>query len=235
MSYGSIYKITNSINSKIYIGQTRQSPAIKRWHSHKWDALNGRTKTAFANAIRLHGHEKFTFQIVCECSSLDELNRLEEEYILFFSSLSPNGYNLMKGGSNYERSKETLEKLRNSLKGRIIDEEWAKNIAEGHRGLKKSDETKQKIREAHLGMRMSEESKEKIRKSHTGKKASPETIRKMSENRKGVPWSEKRRNASIGKKHSEETKQKISKSKLGHIVTDETRNKIRITKRNNKI
>lgn len=232
MSYGSIYKVTNTVNSKIYVGQTRQAPASKRWYSHKWDALHGRTKTAFANAIVLHGYEKFTFEVVCTCSNLDELNKKEQEHILLFNSLAPNGYNLMKGGDNFERSKEIREKISNSLRGRIIDEEWRKNISEGHRGLKKTEETKQKIRDAHLGMRMSEESKEKLRHARTGKKASAETIQKMSEKRKGIPWSEKRRNATIGRKHSEETKQKLSIKMKGHVVTEETRNKIRNTKIN---
>jgi group I intron endonuclease len=232
MSYGSIYKVTNTVNSKIYIGQTRQNPASKRWYSHKWDALHGRTKTAFANALVLHGCENFTFEVICTCSNLEELNKKEQEYILLFSSLAPSGYNLMKGGDNFEKSNETREKLSSSLKGRIINEEWRKNISDGHRGLKKSEETKKKIRDAHLGMSMSEETKEKLRQAHTGKKASAETIQKMSEKRKGVPWSEKRRNATIGRKHSEETKQKLSMKMKGHFVTDETRNKIRNAKLN---
>ena len=235
MSYGSIYKITNTVNTKVYVGQTRQFPASKRWYSHKWDASHGRTKTAFSNAIRLYGSEKFMFEVVCICADLDELNKKEKEYILLLNSLAPSGYNLMKGGDNFEKSDETRKKMSRSLKGRIIDEEWRKNISEGHRGLKKSEETKQKIRDAHLGMRMSEESKEKLRIAHTGKKASIETIQKMSEKRKGVPWSENRRNASKGRKHSEETKNKMRLAKIGHTVSEETRIKISTTRSNRSV
>ena len=49
-----IYRITNKINNKIYIGQTIKTIKI-RWLRHCTDALNYRSNTKFAKAIRKYG------------------------------------------------------------------------------------------------------------------------------------------------------------------------------------
>jgi len=85
MVYGRIYKITNKINNKPYYGQTRQPPN-RRWSQHKQSAKNG-GKMILYNAIRLHGVENFTFEVICECETLEELNAKEIEYISTNNSL----------------------------------------------------------------------------------------------------------------------------------------------------
>jgi hypothetical protein len=59
MVYGVIYKISNSINNKIYIGQTKSNPPSCRWNRHKYSVNKG-CNVPIHNAMRLYGIEKFT-------------------------------------------------------------------------------------------------------------------------------------------------------------------------------
>lgn len=89
-----IYKFTNKINNKIYIGQSKNIET--RYKRHLYDAKNGAT-TVFHAAIRKYGIENFSFEIVKECK-IEELDELEKFYISNFNSLIPNGYNMQTGG-----------------------------------------------------------------------------------------------------------------------------------------
>lgn len=90
-----IYKITNLLNNKVYIGQSLHPE--KRWWEHKQ-----RAKTSYDNypihlAINKYGEENFSFEILEWTKNYDdEEKRLIKEY----NSLSPNGYNILEGGPN---------------------------------------------------------------------------------------------------------------------------------------
>ena len=87
-----IYKITNTINGKIYIGQ---SINIKqRWKQHRANA-SVRTEAIYL-AFQKYGIENFTFEIIEECKE-EELDEKEQYYIGFYDSYN-NGYNMTKGG-----------------------------------------------------------------------------------------------------------------------------------------
>ena len=62
---GVIYKITNNINGKIYIGQTR-IPESKRWQQHVWHADNDSDKDSLllCKAIKKYGKESFSREII---------------------------------------------------------------------------------------------------------------------------------------------------------------------------
>ena len=97
MQIGRIYKITNLINGKLYIGQTIY-PLSYRFTNHISDAKNNRGY-AMASAIRKYGKENFKIELLEECS-IDCLNDLEIKYIKQFNSITPNGYNLTHGGDD---------------------------------------------------------------------------------------------------------------------------------------
>lgn len=104
--YGYIYKVTNKINKKVYIGQTSNS-IKKRWVQHKSAARNAKNNSVvFYNAINKYGEDNFAIDIIYEvcCDTkdelIDELNDLEIYYISIYNSLIPNGYNLTSGGNN---------------------------------------------------------------------------------------------------------------------------------------
>lgn len=89
-----IYKITNNINKKVYIGQSIH--IFQRWKEHKRKFKNG--NSYLYKAMRCFGINNFTFDLVCECEK-EQLNRLEKEYIEHFKSNQKEyGYNLTNGG-----------------------------------------------------------------------------------------------------------------------------------------
>lgn len=91
MSCG-IYKITNTINNKVYIGQSINIE--DRWKKHKY------AKDGFAihQAIQKYGVDNFTFEILEECPK-ELLDNREIYWISYYNSLKK-GYNMIPGGSN---------------------------------------------------------------------------------------------------------------------------------------
>lgn len=92
-----IYKITNNINGKIYIGQSHYIEA--RWESHKRNAFYKNSSSydfALYRAMRKYGIENFSFEIIEECQS-EELNKREKYWIDFYNSYKQ-GYNMTLGG-----------------------------------------------------------------------------------------------------------------------------------------
>lgn len=83
-----IYKITNLINGKSYIGQSVHIE--RRWTEHCLPS----TKSLIANAIHKYGKENFSFQVLEECLQ-EHLDEREEYYITHFNTIVPNGYNIM--------------------------------------------------------------------------------------------------------------------------------------------
>lgn len=92
---GTIYKITNLINGKIYIGQTRQS-YIDRFTQHKSHARNYHSNHKLANALRKYGDENFIIEPIEYCS-YNLLDEREKYWIQYYDSIK-NGYNIMAGG-----------------------------------------------------------------------------------------------------------------------------------------
>lgn len=93
---GIIYKITNKVNGKSYIGQTRYTIEFRwRQHQHKKD------NTYFHNAIHKYGIENFSIEVLEECDTKD-LNSREIFYIAKYDTFN-NGYNLTIGGDGNRR------------------------------------------------------------------------------------------------------------------------------------
>ena len=93
---GIIYKITNKVNGKSYIGQTRYTIEFRwRQHQHKKDNTN------FHNAIHKYGIENFNIEILEECD-IEDLNSREIFYIAKYDTFN-NGYNLTIGGDGNRR------------------------------------------------------------------------------------------------------------------------------------
>lgn len=98
--YGVIYKLTNKINGKIYIGQTVNyyNRMCEYKIAHK---LTNRSKTNMPiyRSIAKHGWNNFTTEIVCECDSKENLNLTEIRFIAELNSRDRNvGYNVALGG-----------------------------------------------------------------------------------------------------------------------------------------
>jgi group I intron endonuclease len=134
----SIYKITNKINGKLYIGYSKRPAA--RWYDHKKFAQKHK-KGVLYNAIRKHGVENFVLEIIYQ--SLDEhhtRNVMEDFFISKYNTRTPFGYNNAPGGQG----------------GAIRS------------GLKHTDDTKRKISLSRLNKPSSDETKRKISASLMG-------------------------------------------------------------------
>lgn len=113
-----IYKIVNTINNKVYIGQSIDIE--KRWGEHRRNAFNKNTHTydyPLYRAIRKYGLSNFKFEVIEETNQAN-LTEEEQYFIDKYHSLDPNyGYNLVpaidpKRGENCNwailTNKETL-------------------------------------------------------------------------------------------------------------------------------
>ena len=102
---GYIYIITNLITNKQYVGQTINT-IQKRFRAHISDAKNKTDNMYIHKSMNKYGIENFKVEeITCvdldnEFDLIDKLNYLEKFYISFYNTLSPNGYNLTKGGTD---------------------------------------------------------------------------------------------------------------------------------------
>lgn len=107
---GSIYIIKNTINDKVYIGQTIQS-VERRFNKHKNDSLKdyGVYKTnKFYRAIKKYGFENFYYEILEDNINEERLDEREIYWIKYYNSYE-NGYNSTLGGqatrNKYDRDK----------------------------------------------------------------------------------------------------------------------------------
>lgn len=94
MNFGFIYKITNTINGKSYIGQTQLS-IEHRWIQHKSSAKCN-SMHPIHRAIRKYGVNSFIIEEIIKCP-IDDLNQMEEYYISKYDTFY-NGYNATSGG-----------------------------------------------------------------------------------------------------------------------------------------
>lgn len=111
MKYGIIYKLTNKINNKVYIGKTVQT-FKRRCRPQAYKSC-----TALYNSIQVHGWDNFEKEeFICSLSE-DYLAGLEEITIKYFDCMAPKGYNIIqidKGLNRY--TDETRAKISNSRK-----------------------------------------------------------------------------------------------------------------------
>lgn len=81
-----IYKITNKINNKAYIGQTIR-PVHQRFNRHVSDAYNKIKDTHFCRALCKYGRDAFVVEIIDHAFSIEELNKKEQYWIKFYNTV----------------------------------------------------------------------------------------------------------------------------------------------------
>lgn len=96
-----VYKITNSVNRKSYIGITSQSIGM-RWGRHRRSAFNEKCTTKLARAMRKYGLENFSIVQIAEAYSRREVLTLEKALISAHGTWHlAHGYNMTVGGDNF--------------------------------------------------------------------------------------------------------------------------------------
>ena len=93
-----VYKITNNINNKIYIGITNNYK--KRWDNEKSYPKNPERRQVIQEAIHKYGKNNFSFEVLFSHLSIEEACEKEIQLIQEYNCLVPNGYNVDKGGRN---------------------------------------------------------------------------------------------------------------------------------------
>ena len=157
---GYVYKITNTINNKSYIGISIHEPEKSRIKAH----LSGHGNRIIANAVKKYGKDAFTYEVL-EANVFDEfLPDLEVAYIANHNTVAPHGYNLNSGGDHAVPSVETRRKIgeaHKGKKGKPHSTETRRKISEAGKGRKPSTETRRKMSEARKGKKLSVEHRRK--------------------------------------------------------------------------
>ena len=128
-----IYKHTNVINGKSYIGQTSAKDPKTRWANGKGYS---RRNPVFYKAIQKYGWENFKHEILVDnILTLEEANKLEIKFIAQYHTYIKDpdcwGYNTTPGGSGrpHSQSEEVKQKISKSLKGRVFTAEHKAKIS----------------------------------------------------------------------------------------------------------
>lgn len=127
-----IYKATNIINNKVYIGQTTNTLEY-RANQHLRETRSAKKKnTYFHNAINKYGFENFTFEEIDSAANINELNKKEQYWIKYYNSTDKSiGYNLDSGGANCLKSESTKRKIGDTTIEKWNNPETAKKMRDG--------------------------------------------------------------------------------------------------------
>jgi group I intron endonuclease len=191
-----IYKVTNKINQKKYIGYTKNFR--ERKNRHKDSALKRNSPFVFHQAIRKYGWDNFKWEIIYESWDAEHcLTIMEPYFINEYNSFGEHGYNMNKGG----------QKGMLGLKRKPLTEEQKKNISIGtkNNALKGKDHPM-------YGTKANDKFLQSAKVSMLNKKHSDETKKKQSDSRK--KYLKEHDVGMFGKKHSNETKKKMRLKKI---------------------
>jgi group I intron endonuclease len=172
-AYGIIYKITNIITNKVYIGQTittfkkrynkgGDSNIERVYNTHKYNKEhNFSYNKHLLSSIEKYGLDSFDVDVEFDIAySKEELDFKEDYWIIYFDSIN-NGYNNRRGGANGSPCKETLLKMsitnkgeNNPFYGKHHTKEQKIKWSKERKGRKLTDEWKGNLSKAQKGKRI---------------------------------------------------------------------------------
>ena len=145
-----IYLITNTVNGKKYVGQTK-GKVSRRWTNHKSSARRGQDNY-FYRAIRKYGEENFEVVTLEDWNTLEETNDAERWWIKILDTTNSElGYNGLIGG-HFQPSPDVGKRIsEGKLKAFQEHPEERENIRQGKLGVHLSEEHKKAIADAQRG------------------------------------------------------------------------------------
>jgi len=176
----SLYLVTNLINNKIYIGQTKN---FKQRLSQYRSAFNRKyNKQLLHKAFVKYGFANFKFEVIAMAKNLEDANEAEKDLIRQYNSDNfLIGYNVSSGGTNFEKN----EAIRNNI-SKGLRNHYANNVSI-LKGKPQPQWLREKISKGSMGKpgtnkgkKFSEQWRKNISKSLTGFKHSEETRKNMS-------------------------------------------------------
>ena len=166
-----IYKITNKINKKYYIGSA--CDLYKRYKDHRSALTSNRHHNKqLTKFVNKYGIDNLKFCLLEECK-LEELESREQYYIDNSKNLFNETADVKSCNRGKKLSEEHKQRISESIKAKGIKryKETKQKISKANKGHKfnlgriQSDETKAKISQAKIGKIYSEESKQKMKKA----------------------------------------------------------------------
>ena len=107
-----IYRIINTVNNKIYVGQTVQKNPKMRWYDHCARTKKGQDNHLY-NSMRKYGIDTFKWEVIDIATSLEDLNSKEEHWLAHYRQTTE-CYNIREAGGNKLHSPESIEKMKES-------------------------------------------------------------------------------------------------------------------------
>lgn len=140
MKSNDVYKITNKITGKVYIGIANQG-AGARYRHHWYEARIGEPAPIHRSMAK-YGEENFTLEIIDFADTYEELKEKEKYWIKQYDSVNRDkGYNLTEGGDGTfgrMHSEETKNKIRQKAIGRKASEETKKKMSDSQKKYKEA-------------------------------------------------------------------------------------------------
>ena len=252
---GIVYKVTNQLNQKSYVGQTRRIKQFKSYYG---------SGKLIKQAIAKNGKGNFTKEILFECFTQEELDEKEIKAIIEHKSYAPEGYNLAEGGQfgsgssklkylSEEERQAHSEKMKNACnyKEKYTEKEYAEFCEKAKlRAIEINQRPETKLRKSKIMKKRHEdglvivdpekrreaanrpgvkEKKSKSQKESWLRKTEEEKeiIRqKLSEAHKTEEYLEKYREFRKDFAHSDETKEKLRQANIGKHHSEETLKKL---------
>ena len=152
----SIYKITNNVNQKIYIGYTK-GKIESRFNRHIYESQN--PTSILHKSLSHHGSDKFSIETIYQSVDCNHIQEMEKYFIKFYNSYYTfgKGYNMTlggDGGATFTGRKHTKESLlKKSISAKINHQKYPRTH---------SEETKEKIKNSLLGRIQSQSQKNKV-------------------------------------------------------------------------
>lgn len=164
--------ITNLLNLKKYIGQSRHSTPDERFGEH----CRATDNYYIHNAMREDGIQNFKVEtlFVGPHSSLDNAEcYFAREYKTYVWD-TPGGYNMVWCGGYCRRGiphkSDSIKKMSDAKKGKEFSDEHRRNLSISHKGYKHTPKQTEKMRKANTGKKRSEDTKAILRKQKLGDK-----------------------------------------------------------------
>lgn len=165
-----VYKITNMINNKFYIGKRETTTEAETDTTYMGSGL------LIGMSIKKYGIENFTKEIIHNCENREELNIQEKYWIKKLNSMDRNiGYNILPGGEGGDTFTNNPNKEEIRIKQQIVNirphtEETKLKISKSKKGVKFSDSHKQNLSLNHKGMKGMKHSEASLQKCRDAKK-----------------------------------------------------------------
>jgi len=154
MSIYSIYKATNIVNEKVYIGYTSNFEARKKKHKK----TSEKSTIRFYEAIRKYGWDNFEWEIIYQSRDMDHCKNVMENYFIQMYDSYKNGYNSTLGGDGFDseinsyyakirwQNQEYADRLKESRKSMFSDEKFLQSLSKASKENWQKEEYVKKLK-----------------------------------------------------------------------------------------